>query len=75
MITLSRVDPLAGAPYNYPHFLRAHLIADGAGTVQGRGVQPGTVAPDFELPTATGESWRLSAHRGAPVLLRFGSYT
>jgi hypothetical protein len=71
----SRIDPFAGAPYNYAHFLRSHLLAEAAGTLQGRGVQPGTVAPDFELPTAGGDLWRLSDHHGTPVVLRFGSYT
>jgi len=43
--------------------------------------QPGTTAPDFELDvvintcTPTGEKVRLSALRGQPVGLVFGSYT
>ena len=43
--------------------------------------QPGTTAPDFELDrvtstrTPTGEIVRLSALRGQPVGLVFGSYT
>lgn len=31
----------------------------------------GTEAPDFALPTDTGETWRLSEHRGRPVVLVF----
>jgi hypothetical protein len=43
--------------------------------------QPGTIAPDFELDVVTrdrrqtGERIRLSAMRGQPVGLVFGSYT
>ncbi len=43
--------------------------------------QPGTEAPDFELDMLgadgrrTGDRVRLSALRGAPVALVFGSYT
>lgn len=43
--------------------------------------QPGAVAPDFELDVLTrdrqrsGERVRLSAQRGKPVALIFGSYT
>jgi hypothetical protein len=43
--------------------------------------QPGTAAPDFELEVVTrdrrrtGEKVRLSAMRGQPVGLVFGSYT
>lgn len=39
-------------------------------------LQPGDAAPDFELPRVDGTgSVRLSAQRGKPVLLIFGSYT
>lgn len=39
-------------------------------------LQPGDPAPDFELPRLDGKgSVRLSALRGKPVLLVFGSYT
>ena len=33
--------------------------------------QPGHKAPDFELPTAAGTNFRLSAQRGKPVVLYF----
>jgi len=48
---------------------------------QARVPQPGAVAPDFELEMVTrarqptGEKVRLSALRGQPVGLVFGSYT
>jgi len=48
---------------------------------QARVPRPGTVAPDFELDMVTrarkpaGETVRLSALRGQPVGLVFGSYT
>ena len=39
-------------------------------------VAVGDMAPDFELADARGSgTWRLSALRGRPVLLVFGSYT
>ncbi len=31
----------------------------------------GTEAPDFALPTDTGATWRLSEHRGKPLILMF----
>ena len=37
----------------------------------GSGVPVGSVAPDFELKTVTGESYRLSDLRGKAVLLNF----
>lgn len=48
---------------------------------QARVPQPGAIAPDFELEMVTrernptGEKIRLSALRGQPVGLVFGSYT
>ena len=48
---------------------------------QARVPQPGSPAPDFELDrlgtdgTRGGERVRLSAQRGTPVALVFGSYT
>ena len=50
-------------------------------TRQSKVPQPGAVAPDFELDVVTsqrkltGEKVRLSAFRGRPVGLVFGSYT
>jgi peroxiredoxin len=31
----------------------------------------GSVAPDFALYTDRGEEWRLSEHRGTPLILMF----
>jgi peroxiredoxin len=31
----------------------------------------GSGAPDFALPTDTGETWRLSEQQGVPVILMF----
>jgi hypothetical protein len=39
------------------------------------GPQPGTPAPDFELPVLGGGSFRLSHRSGKPVLIEFGSIT
>jgi hypothetical protein len=61
--------------YNFEHFRPKHLIADIQRGVRNDGIQPGEVAPDFALPSATGETFRLSELRGQPVLLHFGSYT
>ncbi|CAA9572501.1 MAG: hypothetical protein AVDCRST_MAG19-2937 [uncultured Thermomicrobiales bacterium] len=68
--------PSAGLrDYNYAHFRTKHFVADLARSVRGDGVPPGAEAPDFELPAATGEWVRLSALRGGPVVLHFGSGT
>jgi len=61
--------------YNYEHFRTKHLLADAVGTLRSRGIRPGEVAPDFELPRVDGGELRLMALRGRPVLLRFSSFT
>jgi hypothetical protein len=61
--------------YNYEHFRARYLLQDGQRTLQVWGIRPGEIAPDFELPRATGGMVRLSELRGAPVLLHFGSFT
>ena len=61
--------------YNYEHFWLKHLLADLWRTARGEGVQPGASAPDFELKSTEGERVRLSALRGRPVILHFGSAT
>jgi len=61
--------------YNYEHFRTRHLVLDAVGTVQVRGIQPGELAPDFELPALGGRTIRLSDLRDKPVLLHFGSFT
>jgi hypothetical protein len=70
-------DPAAlyDGDYNYEHFRTKHFVADFQGTLQGRGVQPGDEARDFELTVAGGGSLRLSSLRGRPTLLHFGSPT
>ncbi|MDQ4075287.1 MAG: hypothetical protein M3220_03475 [Chloroflexota bacterium] len=68
----------AGLPveeYNYEHFRTIHLLRDVRRTLTDRGVRPGNLAPDFELPRVSGGSLQLSELRGRPVLLHFGSYT
>ncbi len=60
---------------NYAHYERKYQLADFTRTWRAQGVQPGEVAPDFELEAATGGRVRLSDLRGRPVLLHFGSYT
>ena len=60
---------------NYVHYERKHQLADVTRTWRGQGVQPGEEAPDFELESTTGQRVRLSALRGRPVLLHFGSVT
>jgi len=69
-------EPPASVPeYNYQHFRTRHLLSDVQGTVAARGVPPGEMAPEFELPRANGGTLRLRDLRGRPVLLHFGSYT
>lgn len=59
--------------YNFTHFQRKHLIRDAQRTLSNRGILPGMVAPDFELPTTEGDPLRLNDLRGKPVLLHFTS--
>ncbi len=61
--------------YNYTHFRTKHFLADVQGTLQGKGVQPGELAPDFELASTDGARTWLSTLRGRPVVLHFGSVT
>ena len=61
--------------YNFRHFPRYVLWADTLRTVKRYGIRPGAYAPDFELPRSDGNFLRLSAVRGRPVVLHFGSYT
>jgi cytochrome oxidase Cu insertion factor (SCO1/SenC/PrrC family) len=61
--------------YNFKHFLTKHVVKDLWRTVKVEGIRPGAEAPDFELESTRGERMRLSAFRGRPVVLRFGSFT
>lgn len=61
--------------YNLEHFRTKHLLEDGNRTLTDRGILPGEVAPDFELPRSDGGALRLSELRGQPVILHFGSYS
>jgi len=61
--------------YNFEHFRTEHLLSDAAATWAKRGIQPGQMAPDFQLTRAGGGTLRLSDLRGAPVLLHLGSFT
>ncbi len=61
--------------YNFEHFRTKVLLHDGQRTVEARGIKPGEVAPDFELPQVGGDSVRLSDLRGRPTILHFGSYS
>jgi hypothetical protein len=63
------------ADYNFAHFRTKHLVQDAEGTLVRRGIAPGEIAPDWELPRAGGGTLRLSDLRGKPVLLHFGSYS
>lgn len=73
--TAATSDPQELQRYNYEHFWLKHLLADLWRTARGEGVQPGASAPDFELESTEGERVRLSALRGRPVILHFGSAT
>ena len=61
--------------YNFEHFRTKHLLADMQATFAKQGIQPGELAPDFEIPRVGGGSVRLSNLRDKPVLLHLGSYT
>jgi hypothetical protein len=61
--------------YNFKHFRTKHLLNDLQATLHQQGIQPGALAPDFELPRVDGASWRLGEQRGQPILLHFGSFT
>lgn len=71
--TLDHKQPVT--EYNPEHFRTKHLLRDGKRTLANRGILPGELAPDFELPQAGGDSLRLSDLRGQPVVLHFGSYS
>lgn len=58
--------------YNYESFERSVMEEDMS--FQG-GPRPGDPAPEIDLPTIDGGRFRLSDHRGKPVLFEFGSYT
>jgi hypothetical protein len=66
---------LSPTDYNFAHFRTKHLVQDAEGTLVRRGIAPGEIAPDWELPRAGGGTLRLSDLRGKPVLLHFGSYS
>ncbi len=61
--------------YNYERFQTKHFLADLRRAIRGEGVRPGQEAPDFELQSTGGNRIRLSALRGRPVVLHFGSIT
>ena len=61
--------------YNFEHFRAKHFLEDVKATFAERGIRPGELAPDFELPRVGGGSLRLSELRGKPTLLHFGSVT
>jgi len=68
-------EKLGVEDYNYEHFRTKHYVLDVQGTLKARGIKPGELAPDWDLSDAMGGSLRLSALRGTPVLLHFGSIT
>ncbi len=72
---LTLKDKLSNEEYNFKHFRAKHLLSDAQATIEKRGIQPGEVAPDFELPRIGGGTLRLSELRGKPLLLHFGSFT
>ncbi len=61
--------------YNYEHYRAKHLLMNLWWTLRSRGIHPGDVAPDFDLPSTDGQRVRLSTLRGRPIVLRFGSVT
>jgi hypothetical protein len=61
--------------YNFEHFRTKHLLSDAKATFEERGIKPGEMAPDFELPQVGGGGLRLSELRGRPIVLHFGSFS
>lgn len=64
---------MTAAPYNYDTFRREMVKND----MHFRGgPEPGSFAPDFDLPTVVGGRFQLSEYIGQrPVLIEFGSIT
>jgi hypothetical protein len=60
--------------YNYPRFSYALEERELDDWLK-HGPHPGDLAPDFRLEDLDGNPLRLSALRGRPVVLEFGSYT
>jgi hypothetical protein len=61
--------------YNFEHFGAEHFLFDAKQLITKGGLEPGSIAPDFELPRADGGTLRLSSLRDKPTLVRFGSTT
>ena len=59
--------------YNYRHFGTEHVVDEIEGMVRRRAVPPGSLAPEFELPSTSGTTVRLEELLTQPVLLHFGS--
>jgi cytochrome oxidase Cu insertion factor (SCO1/SenC/PrrC family) len=72
--TAQEVAGPAEPGYNYQHVSLGVFAADMKQTMTG-GPEQGAPAPDFELSTTAEEPVRLSALRGTPVVLIFGSVT
>jgi cytochrome oxidase Cu insertion factor (SCO1/SenC/PrrC family) len=68
-------EQMSAEEYNFSHFGWREIALDAKITISGQGIQPGTIAPDFELPRVDGGKVRLSDLRDKPVLLHFGSFT
>jgi hypothetical protein len=64
----------AARVYNYEHFPPGLFYQDVAKSFCDT-VKAGDMAPDFELESTDGQRVRLSARRGKPVVLQFGSLT
>jgi hypothetical protein len=73
--TTTAQDDLPGRDYNFNRFQTKHLWSDINRTLMKRGIQPGMMVPDFNLPSVTGGSVRLSELSGKLTLLHFGSPT
>ena len=56
--------------YNFEHFRTGILLEDGQRTVEARGIEPGVMAPDFELLEVGGEMLSDSRHSTHPAVSR-----
>ena len=70
---LKRAEP--AERYNYRHFRPRLVAGEVVKTLEARGIAPGELAPDFELPVVGGGIWRLARYLNPPILLRFGSFS
>ena len=67
---------LSTEEYNFERYRPRHAALSSAkAVIQKRGISPGAIAPEFNLPRADGGMLSLRELSGAPVLIHFASWT